>query len=171
MEKSLQRLQPSMGPGSSSLLVGIFHAFWHLPLFWVAGTNQIAMGFGLDFLLYLVMVVALAVITGWCYLGNGHSTLAATLLHTTGNLCFDIFVMTPGTPKERFFVLLVALAAVGILGWWRTGWSESLLFVFFPLSSITPSVTIRIVSFKMMVQYLWVIPYTFTISRFCIDIL
>ena len=30
----------------TSLLLAVAHAFWKLPLFWVAGTNQIEMGAG-----------------------------------------------------------------------------------------------------------------------------
>src|SRR5512142_1107167 len=44
-----ERLLRVFSPGKTALLVGVFHAFWHLPLFFVVGTNQIRMGLGLDF--------------------------------------------------------------------------------------------------------------------------
>ena len=36
----LDRLQAIWKPLTASLVLGIFHAFWHLPLFWIVGTNQ-----------------------------------------------------------------------------------------------------------------------------------
>lgn len=110
-----EKLGQIFSHAASSLLVGIVHAFWHLPLFWIVGTNQFKMGFGQDFLIFLLFVISSAVYTAWCYYGNRHSVLAATLLHTTGNLSFDIFAYAPGTLKHLIFVLLMAAGAVPIL--------------------------------------------------------
>lgn len=109
----LERLLPGWGALKSSLLVGVFHAFWHLPMFWVVGTNQIEMGLDVDFVIFVLQVFAFSVITTWVYVGAGHSTLAATLLHGVGNLCLDIFGAAPGTLKNYLFtMLMVAVAAV-----------------------------------------------------------
>jgi membrane protease YdiL (CAAX protease family) len=110
----LERIQPTRGPLRASLLVGIFHAFWHLPTFWIVGTNQIEMGFGLDFLLFVAAAVSSSVYETWCYYGNGRSTLAATLLHTTGNLAIDTLSDGPGAPQNRVFTLLMALGAIAV---------------------------------------------------------
>jgi membrane protease YdiL (CAAX protease family) len=106
-----EKLYHQFGPTLSSLLVGIFHTIWHLPLFWLVGTNQFKMGFGLDFIFFVGLVISTAVVTAWCYLDNRHSILAAALLHTTGNLSFDIFGYAPGSFKHRIFIGLVILAA------------------------------------------------------------
>ncbi len=103
------------GRSLSSLLVGIIHTLWHLPLFWVVGTNQMKMGFGADFLVFILFVVSTSVLTAWCYYGNGRSIMAAALLHTTGNLCFDIFAYAPGTTKHLVFVLISVLGAALVL--------------------------------------------------------
>jgi membrane protease YdiL (CAAX protease family) len=120
-----EKLTDPFGPGSSSLMVGLIHAIWHLPLFWVVGTNQIKMGFGVDFWIFIIFVVATSVISAWCYLGNGRSILAAALLHTTGNLSFDIFSYAPGTIKHLIFVLLMVLGAIGILIYFRLKWKKT----------------------------------------------
>lgn len=99
----------------STLLTGGIHTIWHLPLFWVVGTNQMKMGFGQDFLIFIVFVIASSVITAWCYYGNKRSIMAAALLHTLGNLSFDIFAYAPGTTKHLVFVLLSAVTAVLVL--------------------------------------------------------
>ena len=103
----------------SSLLTGLIHTIWHLPLFWVVGTNQMKMGFGTDFLIFITFVIASSIITAWCYYGNRRSIMAAALLHMTGNLSFDIFAYAPGTIKHLVFVLLSSLSAVLVLIYFR----------------------------------------------------
>lgn len=100
---------------TSALLVGVIHTIWHLPLFWIAGTNQIQMGFGPDFFIFILFVISSAVYSAWCYYGNNRSVFAVALLHTTGNLSFDIFAYAPGTFKHLVFVLLVAAGAIPLL--------------------------------------------------------
>ncbi len=101
----------------SALLVGVIHTIWHLPLFWIVGTNQIQMGFGTDFYIFILFVISSAVYSAWCYYGNNRSVFAVALLHTTANLSFDIFAYAPGTLKHLIYVLLMAAGAVPLL--WR----------------------------------------------------
>ena len=110
-----EKLTEPFGPSLSSILVGIIHAIWHLPLFWVVGTNQTEMGFGVEFLFFIGFVIASSVYSAWCYLDNSRSILAVTLLHTTGNLSFDVFSYAPGTIKHQIFVSLMILGAASIL--------------------------------------------------------
>jgi membrane protease YdiL (CAAX protease family) len=110
-----ENLAKVFGPAKSSLIVGGVHTIWHLPLFWVVGTNQIKMGLGPDLGIFIVFVLTSSIFSAWCYHGNGSSILAATFLHTTGNLNFDIFAYAPGTLKHLIFVGLLAASAIGIL--------------------------------------------------------
>jgi len=110
-----EKLGQIMGPSLSSLLVGVIHTIWHLPLFWVVGTNQIKMGFGIDFLIFVAFVISSSVFSAWCYYGNRRSIMASALLHTAGKLSFDIFAYSPGTTKHLLFVLLSVLGAVLII--------------------------------------------------------
>jgi membrane protease YdiL (CAAX protease family) len=116
----LERIQPAWGRLGGSLVVGLFHAFWHLPMFWVVGTNQIKMGFGLDFLLFVAAAISMSVYATWCYNDNGRSTLAATLLHCTGNLCVDLCTDGPGTVGHRVYTLVMVLGAVAIGALWAS---------------------------------------------------
>ena len=116
----LERMQRSWGLTSSSLVIGFVHTFWHLPLWWVVGTNQIKMGFGLDFIFFVLFVVATSVVSTWCYMDNHHSTLAVTLLHCSGNLSFDIFAYDPGSMKHHIFVILATLVAIALITHWQT---------------------------------------------------
>jgi membrane protease YdiL (CAAX protease family) len=114
------KLGQRMGPAPSSLLVGVIRTVWHLPLFWVVGTNQIKMGFGINFLIFIAFVISSSVFSAWCYYGNQRSIMAATLLHTTSNLSFDIFAYAPGTIKHLAFVLLTILGAAVLIFFFQT---------------------------------------------------
>jgi hypothetical protein len=95
-------------------MVGLFHAFWHLPTFWIVGTNQIEMGFGLDFVLFVATATATSFYETWSYNDNNRSTMAATLLHTVGNLLIDLCTEGPGTFQFRTFSLLIVAGAAVI---------------------------------------------------------
>lgn len=110
-----EKLGTLYSPAPSSLLVGAIHCLWHLPLFWVVGTNQIKMGFGTDFYIFIAFVLSSAVYSAWCYYGNSRSIFAVALLHTTGNLSFDIFAYAPGTLKHLLFVVLMTAGAIPVL--------------------------------------------------------
>jgi len=114
----LEKVLPFWGAVKSSLVIGIFHALWHLPLFWVVGTNQIKMGLGVDFLLFIAQATAFSFFATWCYLRNGHSTLAVMLFHFTGNLCNDLFTLAPGTLKFHLQTILMVVGAVVICAIW-----------------------------------------------------
>lgn len=103
----------------SVLITGAIHTLWHLPLFWIVGTNQIKMGFGNQFLIFIGFVISSAVYSAWCYYGNNHSVMAVALFHTTANLSFDIFAYAPGTLKHMIFVLLMVAGAIPLL--WYLG--------------------------------------------------
>jgi len=120
----LERLLPSWGALKSSLIVGIFHAFWHLPMFWVVGTNQSKMGLDTDFLIFVIQTIAFSIYSTWCYIGNDHSTLAVTLFHGVGNLCLDIFMVAPGTMKYNIFTLFMVAGAIIVSLVWLTRTGE-----------------------------------------------
>jgi hypothetical protein len=100
--------------------VGIFHALWHLPTFWIVGTNQSEMGFGLDFALFIAAGVSFSLYATWCYNANGRSTLAVTLLHWTGNLCLDLCTDGPGTVVYRVYTVVMVLGALAIGAVWTS---------------------------------------------------
>ena len=113
----LDRLQARFSPLGASLVLGICHALWHLPLFFVVGTNQIKWGFGPDFWLFVGVVLASSVYTTWCYNGNRRSTFAAIALHFAYNLNLDIWT-APGM-QQRVFQAFVILGALVVVPFWR----------------------------------------------------
>jgi membrane protease YdiL (CAAX protease family) len=83
---ALPRLAARFGLGRASALLGVIWACWHLPLFFIAGTDTT----GQSFPLYLLQVTALSVAMGWLF-GHTHgSLLLVMLLHSAVNNTKDI---------------------------------------------------------------------------------
>jgi membrane protease YdiL (CAAX protease family) len=112
----LDRLQAIWKPLTASLVLGVVHAFWHLPLFFVVGTNQSRYLSVFDFSLFIVFVLAGSIYSTWCYNDNHRSTLAVILLHTVANLSLDAFLLT-GTGETISKVLIGFSAVVIALAW------------------------------------------------------
>jgi membrane protease YdiL (CAAX protease family) len=82
---------------SASLILGVIWALWHLPLFFIAGTSQAAIGLGSTvFWLWHIQVVALSVIYTWVYNHTDRSILAAFLLHFMGNSTYSLLADVGG---------------------------------------------------------------------------
>ncbi len=120
---ALDRLQGRWNPLLASLMLGSLWALWHLPLFFIPGMPQYAMGFGtVDFWLFLVSLISLAVIMTWVYNHTQRSVLAAILLHFLFNTTFAL-VAAPGqaipTQALLYGTSLQVLVAL-LVGIWET---------------------------------------------------
>jgi membrane protease YdiL (CAAX protease family) len=87
---ALDRLQVRNSALVASLLLAAVWIVWHLPLFYYGGTNQSL----IPFWLFVVPVVALAVILTWVY-NNTKTVFAAAIFHTVGNMAHEIFRVVP----------------------------------------------------------------------------
>jgi uncharacterized protein len=112
----LDRLQAIWKPTAASLVLGVVHALWHLPLFWIAGTNQSRYLSGIEFTLFVAFVTASSLYNTWCYNDNHRSTLAVILFHTAANLAFDTF-MLPGTGEYIFKAVTTVGAVIIAIAW------------------------------------------------------
>ena len=86
---ALPRLLSRHGALTASLIIGGFHALWHIPLFLVKGQsyNTLAeqIGFLPAFLGYACLVLALSVQLAWIFTNTGGSVLLAATYHGAGN--------------------------------------------------------------------------------------
>lgn len=82
----LPRLAARMGLARASLLLGVIWAGWHLPLFFIPGTDTT----GQSFPQYLLMVTAISVIIAWLWQRTGGSLLLTMLMHAAINNTKDI---------------------------------------------------------------------------------
>lgn len=119
----LDRLQTIWKPLTASLGVGVFHAFWHLPLFWIVGTNQSRWLSVPDFTLFITGVLAFSIYTTWSYNENYRSILAVILLHTVGNLSLDTFMMEGTGEYVSRFVFILGAVVVAI-AWMLPSWRQ-----------------------------------------------
>ncbi|GJM11832.1 MAG: CPBP family intramembrane metalloprotease [Pseudohongiella sp.] len=85
----LPRLQRKHGALTASLIIGVFHSLWHVPLFLVDGTAQQLwsqqIGLLPAFLGYSVFVIAWAIQLTWVFNNTGGSVLLVAVVHGAGN--------------------------------------------------------------------------------------
>lgn len=125
---ALPRLQSMMGPLFGSLLLGVMHALWHLPAYFVKGLMSSG-----DFDPEVFAANSLAMIAGtlvWTWLFNkaDGSILFATYVHAASNgvslqLPAALHVTAPD-PWFAFKVMGVVAMAVILLTRGRLGYSE-----------------------------------------------
>ncbi|WP_321299850.1 type II CAAX endopeptidase family protein [uncultured Sphaerochaeta sp.] len=116
----LPRLQKQYSALSSSLIIGLFWGFWHLPLFLIQGDFHAH----IPFLLFILQDVALAVILTWIYNNTRGSLLLVHLFHAASNATVGLLPILPMKAGDSLIPLyitvavlvLVALAIVIIYG-------------------------------------------------------
>lgn len=101
------------GPLLAALILGIFRAIWHLPLF-MYGT--------LYWFDILVFEIAVQVIIAWLYTRSGGSVLAIMLFHFTSNLMgaatSSVF---NGIDRMNYYALFMGLVAlIALITAWRS---------------------------------------------------
>ena len=91
---ALPRMQSRFGPLKATLLLGILWTFWHFPEFFssaqLGGPGTGLSAFYIHLPIFLVMVVAIAIIMTWVFNHTGGSVFIAILLHAS----FDTFGST-----------------------------------------------------------------------------
>jgi membrane protease YdiL (CAAX protease family) len=107
---ALPRLQADHSALTSALTVGVAWAFWHLPLFFIAGLPQTF----LPFVPFLVWVVSQSVVFAWVYNGTHGSLLFAIVLHAAINLSIQVFSIMPAQEADpaRPFTVLALLGLI-----------------------------------------------------------
>lgn len=106
----------------SSLIIGVCHSFWHLPLFLVEGTAQSewAQQLGLipAFLGYSVFVIAWAIQLSWFFNNTKGSVLLVAVVHGAGNAWiggyFDVSG-NAGTLGNNMLTVLMATLSLALV--------------------------------------------------------
>lgn len=76
---ALERLQTRWNALTSSLIVGLVWALWHLPLYLMVGTSQHELG--IPFFGFLIKLTASSILYTWLYNNTKKSLWSAILLH------------------------------------------------------------------------------------------
>ena len=83
---ALPRLVDRFSPLDASLRLGLIHAVWHLPAFFIPGMPQTQTSFPL----FTLGVVSIAIFDTALYLRTGANLLLAILVHLLANVCGGI---------------------------------------------------------------------------------
>lgn len=113
----LDRLQVRWSALSSSIILGIIWAAWHLPLFFIEGSYQYNLGLGnVSFWIFMAFIVTQAVLTSWIYNNNNRSTASAILFHFMVNFIGELFELTEAA--ELYQLMLWIAASIFIVVIW-----------------------------------------------------
>ncbi|HLJ41310.1 MAG TPA: CPBP family intramembrane glutamic endopeptidase [Candidatus Acidoferrales bacterium] len=95
---ALPRLAARWGFGGASVVVGLFWACWHLPLFFLPGADK----YGQSFPLFLLGTTALSVAIAWLYVHTNGSLLLTMLMHSAMNQTIGIIPDTLANATNPF---------------------------------------------------------------------
>lgn len=116
---AVPRVQTRHGALAASLIIGGFHALWHIPLFFVEGVGQeeVArqLGFWPAFLGYAVMVLALAVQATWIFNNTRGSVLLAAVYHGAVNTAASYLDLSPGRLGGMYVYIGMMVAASALI--------------------------------------------------------
>jgi membrane protease YdiL (CAAX protease family) len=112
---ALPVLQDRLGWRAASLGLGLVWGVWHLPLFFIDGTAQAH----IPLALFMLSVVAMAVVFAWLVNRTAGSVVAALLFHTAINFWPSVVPVLPTEASYRAYAFVVAtlvvLAVVALL--------------------------------------------------------
>ena len=94
----LDRLQAHYLALTASLILGLFWALWHLPLFFIDGSYQhseVVLFSSRFWLTFLPGIVTLQILQTWIYNNTARSTLTAIMIHFMVNFNGEILMLSP----------------------------------------------------------------------------
>jgi uncharacterized protein len=115
---ALDPLLQRYGALVASLILGIFWALWHLPLYLIPGTflhDTIGLGTSRYWTINLAIPL-IAILHTWIYNNTARSIYSAVLLHLLWNLAGEAF--GPDVRADLVRLLLLALLTAGVLLYW-----------------------------------------------------
>ncbi|MFC9559640.1 CPBP family intramembrane glutamic endopeptidase [Agromyces sp. NPDC056965] len=112
------RLRRSLGIIATSVVLGIAWAIWHLPLFFLPGTGQAAMGlFTVDGLLFCLSLIPLSLVYLFVSERLGGGVWAAILIHFSGNAVGSFFPEASVPVAVAQLLITCLLAAALFFSW------------------------------------------------------
>ncbi len=105
----------------AQLIVAIFWALWHLPLFFIEGSYQHGLGvFTQAFWMFNINIISNSFITGWIYIKSNRSLLVAILFHYTINLSGEMIEMTTQGNVIKLIVFIVIVIIIELYNRWSS---------------------------------------------------
>ena len=114
-QEALHRRMSVLGAG---LVIGVFWAAWHLPLFLLPGTYQHGLGLGSEpFWLFNLAILVGSPFYAWLVNAAGRSALSAVLYHGLGNVAVELLSVAGARRLE--LVAEAAMALIVVVAAWR----------------------------------------------------
>jgi hypothetical protein len=111
---ALPRLSARLGLSSASIVLGVIWACWHLPFFFISGTDKS----GQSFPVYLLSVTALSVAMAWIYWRTNGSLLLTMLMHAAVNNTKDIVPSAVSAATNSFSLNSSRVAWLSVIILW-----------------------------------------------------
>lgn len=100
---ALPRLQLKFSPLIASIILGLIWGFWHTPIYLPQYGSFIQYG------IFLLNTIKIAIILTWLYNRTGGSVLATALLHTIGNITFEFLPATLASELIQLGVMILLI--------------------------------------------------------------
>jgi membrane protease YdiL (CAAX protease family) len=108
---ALPLLIAKFGSLGGTLVLGVGWALWHLPMFWVKGSNQQG-----SFLTYTFEILLWSIVMSAVYVGSGGSILLCMLFHAATNTWYYVMdIPREAVADINLLTLIVALLSIMLL--------------------------------------------------------
>jgi len=108
---ALPRLQAKYNSLIASLILGFFWILWHVPLAFVLGADQAAMG-SFGWMIYSILFVSITIILTWLYNNTEGSLVVVILGHYFFNVGSNIVVNMFGLVNNMFYTIAGGIAGI-----------------------------------------------------------
>ena len=111
---ALPILESKFGIWLANIILGITHAAWHLPLWFITGTSQTYMNFGG----FILLIVGYSFILSWIRKISGNRPFSGLYAHGLANAFIPLMptlVMQKNMPQPRFWIWVTLTFLIGIL--------------------------------------------------------
>jgi len=111
---ALPILENKFGIWLANIILGIIHAFWHLPLWFITGTSQTYMNFGG----FILLMVGYSFILSWIRTISGNRPFSGLYAHGLANAFIPLMptmIMQKTVPQPHFWIWVTLTFFIGIL--------------------------------------------------------
>ena len=100
---ALPRLQLKFSPLIASIILGLIWGFWHTPIYLPQYGSFIQYG------IFLLNTIKIAIILTWLYNRTGGSVLATALMHTIGNITYEFLPSTLASDLIQLGIMIILI--------------------------------------------------------------
>ena len=111
---ALPILESKFGIWFANIILGIIHAFWHVPLWFITGSSQSYMNFGG----FILLIVGYSFILSWIRKISGNRPFSGLYAHGLANAFIPLMptlIMQKDLPQPHFWIWVVLTFIIGII--------------------------------------------------------